>query len=348
MTPTHADIAAIEALLGEPATRIVAITGGGNSRLWRVEMPTRPYVAKFYTQTTADGACRLSVEFAALQFLRDQGMSCVPQALACDQAHSLALYEFIDGSAVTATDVDAALIDQMTGFIAALCDFATVPAAAVLPPAAEARFSLAAVVENIQTRLTRLREVGTTSTAHETMQALLRTRVEPLLAQKSTLAIRSLGAAGFSTELPLAARTLSPSDLGFHNALLRPDGRLCFLDFEYFGWDDPAKTVADFLLHPRHTFDDALKRRYVQTLLQTFGATPGFAARLAAAYPLFGIKWSLILLNEFVPAHLRRRQFAQNDGRPLGEVLAAQLAKAEYTLDCIAHDTFPYAEFAAP
>ena len=45
-------------------------------------------------------------------------------------------------------------------------------------------------------------------------------------------------------------RSLSPSDFGFHNALLEADGRLTFVDFEYFGWDDPVKIVADVMLHP--------------------------------------------------------------------------------------------------
>ena len=54
------------------------------------------------------------------------------------------------------------------------------------------------------------------------------------------------------TELAPQHRCLSPSDFGFHNALLRgrpgvPGARdWVFLDFEYFGWDDPAKTVPIF------------------------------------------------------------------------------------------------------
>src|SRR5207244_11655608 len=51
-------------------------------------------------------------------------------------------------------------------------------------------------------------------------------------------------------ELPVFRRCLSPSDFGFHNALLADDGRLRFLDFEYAGWDDPAKLVCDFFCQP--------------------------------------------------------------------------------------------------
>ena len=43
---------------------------------------------------------------------------------------------------------------------------------------------------------------------------------------------------------------LSPSDFGFHNALVDDDGQVTFLDFEYAGRDDPAKLVSDFFCQP--------------------------------------------------------------------------------------------------
>ena len=43
----------------------------------------------------------------------------------------------------------------------------------------------------------------------------------------------------------MAQRALSPSDFGLHNALRGQDGQLRFVDFEYFGWDDPVKLVSD-------------------------------------------------------------------------------------------------------
>jgi hypothetical protein len=44
-------------------------------------------------------------------------------------------------------------------------------------------------------------------------------------------------------DAPLSARlqVLSLSDFGLHNPLRHPDGKLAFLGFEYFGWDEPAK-----------------------------------------------------------------------------------------------------------
>lgn len=45
-------------------------------------------------------------------------------------------------------------------------------------------------------------------------------------------------------------RCVSPSDFGFHNAIETPTG-IRFFDFEFSGWDDPAKATIDFLLQPR-------------------------------------------------------------------------------------------------
>jgi hypothetical protein len=53
-----------------------------------------------------------------------------------------------------------------------------------------------------------------------------------------------------------------------------------------------------------------LKARFWEGLLDHFGRTDRFGARLAALYPVFGLKWCLILLNEFIPSEAARRDFA--------------------------------------
>jgi hypothetical protein len=95
-------------------------------------------------------------------------------------------------------------------------------------------------------------------------------------------------------------RTLSPSDFGFHNALRRPDGRLVFVDFEYFGWDDPVKLVCDFLWHPGMTLDETIGRRFADGARRIFAADPDFEPRLARNFALYGLRWSLIVLNDYL------------------------------------------------
>jgi hypothetical protein len=342
LLPSRLALAAIESLLGEPIVRVEPLLGGGNSRALRIATPTRVCVAKCYADGNAEGNSRLQAEYRALGFLWDRGLRCIPQPLGADEAGQVALFEFVAGGVVASGEVDAAMIDQMTSFLIRLRRMAQAPGASQLPAAAEARFSLRAVVDNIQVRLGRLLDAATTTPLHGDMKDFLRHQLVPALAQKSALAARRLGS-DYTAELLLAARTLSPSDFGIHNLLRRPDGELCFLDFEYFGWDDPAKLVADVLWHPRNAFDIALKQRFARTMSRSFADIPGFAARLALAYPLFGLKWCLILLNEFVPRDLRRRQFAQGAAASIEAILASQLAKAEYTLGQVLADDYPFA-----
>ena len=64
------------------------------------------------------------------------------------------------------------------------------------------------------------------------------------------LAEKKLSTIDFKRILPKSERCLSPSDFGFHNAICDVNGVYHFVDFEYFGWDDPAKMICDFILHP--------------------------------------------------------------------------------------------------
>jgi hypothetical protein len=153
-------------------------------------------------------------------------------------------------------------------------------------------------------------------------------------------------AAGHAADAPLAPalRTLSPSDFGFHNAIRRVDGKLIFVDFEYFGWDDPAKTISDFLLHPAMALSPAQGEEFVALCLDAFN-DDDLPARLRAFYPLFGLKWTAILLNEFLPGGWSRRLFSGVDAAEERAYLRGQLDKAERYLEAAigADDEFPYA-----
>src|SRR6202041_3384794 len=131
----------------------------------------------------------------------------------------------------------------------------------------------------------------------------------------------------FDTELPDEWQSLVPSDFGFHNSLRRPDGALAFLDFEYFGWDDPVKLTADILLHPGRPLELPQRERFRQAATRLYGGDPAFATRLPAYQPLFGLRWVLILLNEFIPERWQRRVLAGETGS-WSDVKVRQLSHA--------------------
>jgi hypothetical protein len=114
---------------------------------------------------------------------------------------------------------------------------------------------------------------------------------------------------------------VSPSDFGFHNALRKADGRLCFFDFEHAGMDDPAKLVCDFVVRP----DSGVTPEWVDAFCEASGFGPDVKERAVGLMDLYRLKWTCIALNEFTTEGGRRREFAGADepGRR-----AAQLAKA--------------------
>ena len=338
---------AVANLLGRRVVSATRIHGGRNSRVFRVVCDDGSvYAAKTYFRHPSDPRDRLDVEFRSLEFLWSGGVRCVPRPVAADRDRGWAVYEYVEGRGVPSHDVTVDDIDRAAGFLGTLAGFRDREGSRTLPAASEACFSVQGILDSIGGRLDRLSQVTASDQGNADLQAFLDRELVPYVEEATGWATSRTQAAGMTpdSELDPRNRTLSPSDFGFHNALRLDDGRLVFVDFEYFGWDDPAKMVADFLLHPGMELSQDLKERFAVEVLGRFADDPLLPNRLQTVYPLFGLKWCLILLNEFVPEHLMRRGFATDGAEPRPEIQARQLAKARGLLRRVQGEyrEFPY------
>jgi hypothetical protein len=95
---------------------------------------------------------------------------------------------------------------------------------------------------------------------------------------------------------------VSPSDFGFHNAVRTITGPK-FIDFEFAGWDDPAKTAADFVLQPRVPTGNPLP-----SLLKASNChqMKEIKQRCKVLGSVLRIKWLCIILSVLEPARLTR------------------------------------------
>jgi len=313
------DVAAIATrLLGSPPLRIVRAAGGGNNRIFRVETQRGSVAIKGYRAADGESRDRLGREWRALSLIAPRMPGSVPRPLAIDRASGWAAYEWIEGARIEtrrASEIEAAL-----AFLARLQELRGDPQAADLGEATEACLSAAEIRAQIDRRLARLAGVAP---------------LAAFLSQVATLAERLSPSGQAPGSLPRDRQILSPSDFGFHNALRRPDGGLVFLDFEYFGWDDPAKLASDIHWHPGMTLDAQERGRFAAGLAELFADDPGYGARLAVYRPLIGLRWCLILLNEFLPEGLARRRHA-GQAEDADAARARQLAKAQALLGEIA------------
>jgi len=334
-------------LLKGDVTSIEPIGDGRNSQVYRLVGPdSRTYALKAYFRHASDKRDRLGTEFSGLRFLWENGVRHIPRPLSADWKGGCALYEYIDGQQIAMDAITNEEIDGAVRFLAGLKKLKGCDGSHNLPSASEACFSVHAIVENIQRRLKRLSDQRTHENPYLYLHEFLDGQFVPMLEEIVRWCRATLGKAqmSFESEIDPAERTLSPSDFGFHNALKRSNGQIIFLDFEYFGWDDPAKMTVDVLLHPGMKLEDSSKRRFAHGILQWFGEYPNLAKRVKVVYPLFGLKWCLILLNEFLPEQLMRRHFAGVDHHELLALQMEQLSKAKRILQAIGseYECFPY------
>ncbi len=321
-------------LLSAPVTALEEVGGGRNSRVYRMRVePRKSYALKAYFRHASEHRARMETEFSSLEFLWNGGVRNIPQPVVSSPEHGCAIYSWIEGRRIAAPQVTATSIQASADFLLRVAELRRQPGSEHLRPASEACFSGRAIIENLERRLEPLRSHA----GSRELETFLSSLLLPSLKRIGEWSRRRIPEA-FGRDLELPFRTLSPSDFGFHNALETESGELFFLDFEYFGWDDPAKTVCDFLLHPGMAISSVFKRQFATRLVEGLAWSNGLRERVQAYYPLFGLKWCLILLNEFLPDQLLRRRFAGMREQDSQRRQMEQLSKARNMLETTLSD----------
>ncbi|WP_419781014.1 phosphotransferase [Maridesulfovibrio sp.] len=313
-------------LLNEVPVKTTPIRAGRNSRVFRVDCQSgKTLLAKFYLQPTADGRSRLAQEWSALKFMTENGIKNIPRPIAFDQSLQGAIYSFVHGERVTQSCEHG--IREILSFLSKLKEISTQANAVKISPAAEACFSPAQLVGNIEERLKKLQALPAEDELYRQLHSFLDNNFAIRFAQL-TDHTKQMFPGGLWTE-PLAQqhRTLSPSDFGFHNAIKNESG-FTFVDFEYFGWDDPVKSTADFLLHPAMDLSERQPNVFFSGMEKLFKADRDFTARFKVYVPLLCLKWCMIILNEFITGHMERREFAVGKTSGREKIRARQLEKA--------------------
>jgi hypothetical protein len=295
-----------EALSGRRVDSVVPAASGGNSRIYRVRCGQQDFALKCYPPRGHDPRERASTEFKALRFLERYCSGFAPRAYAVDASGYL-LLEWIEGSRVV--EVGPTEVDTSVAFLSALFNASAQPEARDMPLASEACLSGEEVVRQLLDRETKLRAVAG---RENVLTEFLDREFAPIRERLAEQARSGYTKANldFSAELVFSSCSLVSSDFGFHNAMRKQDGGLMFVDHEYFGWDDPVKVTADFLLHPATSLTDDMAERFWRKVCGQRKKDESFLVRLKLLYPLFGARWCLILLNEFLPERWIGRVFA--------------------------------------
>jgi hypothetical protein len=333
--PAPSALLALANRLAEGAGRgrarvLTRLVGGNNNQVYRVETePGEALVLKHYFTDPRDPRDRLAAEWDFLRRAWARGVRVVPEPLACNAAARAGLYGFVPGRKLLAAELTQAHIDAAADFVLAVNTARRDPLA--LAPASEACFSLAEHVATVEHRVAGLAGLDADAPhAREAQRFVAEALVPAWTAVKARL-VSDADAAGLQIGGTLRPDQccLSPSDFGFHNALADEKGRVTFLDFEYAGRDDPAKLISDFFCQPEVQVPLHYHSRFLMRLADGLELDDAARARCRILLDAYRIKWSCILLNDFLPVGAARRTFADAGERELRCLKQIEKAQAK-------------------
>lgn len=292
--------------------RLHQLMGGANNQVFRVDVDGMNALLKVYFHHPDDLRDRLRAEFSFSTFAWEQGVRSLPRPLASDPQNRLGLYEFIPGRPVASHEVTRDLVHQALHFYLEVNRHKHHRDAQALPQASEACFSIADHLRCVERRLEALLAVEDASAIHREVGAFIRGELSAAWRDVLALVRQRARDAGLAIQedIPTGERCVSPSDFGFHNALWTEAGEVAFIDFEYAGWDDPAKMVCDFFCQPAVPVSLEHLDLVTHTVASELANPTPFLHRVAWLMPACRLKWCCILLNEFVPVGTARRRFA--------------------------------------
>lgn len=298
-----------------PPFHLEPILSGKNNRAYQVMIYGMPIFLKQYNPRSMTAHDRLKKEYAFLRYAELCGCHAVAKPIAYDENACLALYEYIEGERYSQGSVTEFDIQKALDFLRNINQLRFILGSGVgLNHAVDACFSVQEHIHCVEQRVSRLQAMAVRdevdSMAFEFINTNLRSvwdKLRQWLAKQCithTIDERQI--------LELNNRIISPSDFGFHNALKCEDGSVRFLDFEYAGWDDPAKLIGDFF----NQVDVPVAMDYFPEFVGKLGELVSDAqelkVRAGLLLPLYRVKWCCIVLNYFLYEVKNMKAFVSN------------------------------------
>jgi hypothetical protein len=289
------------------------LTGGKNNQTYSVCLKSREkFVVKKYFQHCNDLRDRQSSESLFLNYAGQVAKCYVPKIYASDKSSCLSLIEFIAGTSINMESVKRREIATAISFINELNKASSKSQSVFMKEASEACFSMEDHINRVDGRVNALYQVLRDELNSE--PSLFIRKLANFWDQLKNDIFRKAQAYGLklNLNLPIEDRCISPSDFGFHNAIRAENTSIKFIDFEYAGWDDPAKLVGDFFNQVAVPVPKKHFIYFVESISNNFSDSQSFKKRAELLMPVYQVKWCCIVLNIYLSTDLRRRLFSDS------------------------------------
>ena len=297
--------------------RIDPIKSGRNNRVYKLIIEKEIFLLKHYFQHENDQRDRLKTEYSFISFVWNHGLRVIPRPIAFNQSASFGVYEFVEGKRLHPGEISPQFVQQALDFFLRLNRLTKNPAANKLNAASESCFNINDHISCVESRLQRLSLIKTEDTFSYNAIDFINNELYPVWLKEKDKLLNQAKKLNWdlSKPFPYGEMCLSPSDFGFHNVILENDGNLRFIDFEYAGWDDPAKTICDFFCQPSVPVPFHYFPNFQDIIASEYSYQTNIIDRIILVFPTHYLKWCCIMLNEFLPVGDNRRKFAGYESR---------------------------------
>ncbi len=284
------NIAALCAAHGLAVRATSAVVGGHNSATLRLHTTSGDFLLKRYRDGTPSAAERMEREFSAIEALQRAGITPVPQPQFADARTAIACYEFIEHRRFTSDDITPPDVDTAADFFQSL--------ATVTAPGPHQRLAVDACPRLHDHHALIAQRIDALRTIPWARDILCPAWEQ---AQRTCADLATAHQIALHSHLAADSLIFSASDVGFHNIIRDTQHhRLVFVDFEYAGFDDPAKLLCDFLLQPGVPLPRPLHERFVRRFLRQRADAHQIWWRARCLAPLLAIKWCTIVIKRLL------------------------------------------------
>jgi len=300
------------------------INGRGNSRIYRLySNDAKEFALKIYPDRHLDPRLRLKTEVNATHLLKELGFPVI-DSCANDNNLDWAIFPWINGHKVDIS-FDNKFIDLAFNFVHRL--YINRKNFDSFEKASEACLCGYDIENQISARLNRLENCQS-----NILIAYLKSEFSPIM-DLAVQRAKNITKKIYFMELSKLNQIPSPSDFGAHNCIRKVEGDLIFIDFEYFGWDDPVKLISDFYWHPAMSLSRYQRILWVEYSKELFKNDILYEMRLNSYLPKLGLRWFLIILNEFMISGQKIRSHANPESsKNINDLRLSQLTKSRKLL----------------
>ena len=283
----------IEFITNKKVDKINQLKGRKNSKIFKIRLNEKKIViVKQYPERNLNDRRRIEREIEALKILKKKKITNIPKIFYYNKILNILIMEFINGS--TPKIIRSEDLNHTLNFIKKIKklkkEINNYPYYAV-----ESCENFQKLLNQINYKINNLEEASNRSKTlkHHLNKVLKKTFKNLMSSKKKTEFYKALIKKKNQKKL-----ILSPSDFGFHNSI-KFSKKIYFIDFEYFGIDDPVKLVIDFILHPGMSLNAEIKKKWIKENFRIFSDDKNFKKRLNFLIPFFAIRWALIVLNDY-------------------------------------------------